>query len=102
MTHTAHRMHDNSLAAHRKERPKLSTRAERIYSWVGGHGLSTDRDVLRGLNYSDMNQVRPRITELVDANLLEEVDKVRCPITHHSVRRVRVRTTTPAQLELIC
>jgi DNA-binding Lrp family transcriptional regulator len=102
MTHITHRMHDNSLDAFREEKPKLSARAERIYGWVGGHGLSTDRDVLRGLNYSDMNQVRPRITELVEDGLFEEVDKVRCPVTHKNVRRVRVKTVVPAQMELPC
>jgi hypothetical protein len=102
MNHASHRMHDNSLDAFREEKPKLSARAERIYGWVGGHGPATDREVLRGLNYSDMGAVRPRLTEMIHDGLLEECGKKRCPVTHKTVRLVRVTMPYhPCQMELI-
>ena len=50
----------------------------------------TDRQVLDIMRFQDMNQVRPRISELIDMGLLKECGKVRDEITNKTVRLVRV------------
>ena len=99
--HTSHEMHENSLKAHEEELPKLSKRADLIYSFVASHAGSggfTDRGLMRLLGFSDPNCVRPRITELVKAGLLVECDKTTDPTTGKTVRTVRARA---AQMSLI-
>lgn len=53
----------------------------------------TDRQVANRLGYSDMNCVRPRISELIDEGVLIEMGKVRDFTTHKTVRLVRIRKT---------
>lgn len=91
MKHAEHRMHENSVQAFHAEEPKLSTRAAAILDWISEHGPHTDREVMEGMGFTDMNSVRPRITELIDLNKLMEVGKLQCPVTNHRVRRVDVR-----------
>ena len=92
-------IHANSLAAYRAEESKLSKRARDILAWITEHGPRTDRQVMQGMGFPDMNNVRPRITELIDAALLMEVGDVVCPVTKKRVRRVDIRR--PRQLALI-
>lgn len=73
--HVSHRMHENSLASYEKARADLSTRAAQVWSWVQQHGAHTDREIMAGLGYSDPNKVRPRVTELVESGMLEEMAK---------------------------
>lgn len=84
-------IHTNSIAAYRSESPKLSKRAEAVLEWITEHGPHTDREVMQGMGFPDMNNVRPRITELVKLGKLMEVGDVVCPLTRKSVRRVDVR-----------
>lgn len=79
-------IHEHSVAAYYEELPKLSRRAARVLDWVELHPKVTDREVMIGLGYSDMNAVRPRCTELVDAGSLVEVGERRCPVTGKTVR----------------
>lgn len=83
-------MHPNSLAAYRSEVRRISLRAATVYAWIREHGRSTDREVMKGLGYHDPNKVRPRITELVDAGMLAEVDEKIDPETRKRVRVVEV------------
>jgi predicted HTH transcriptional regulator len=83
--------HPNSVSAYRAEEPKLSKRAEAIYAWILEHGPHTDREVMKGMGFPDMNNVRPRITELLEAHRLMEVGSVLCSTTNKTVRRVDVR-----------
>lgn len=92
-------MHANSLACYRAEEGRLSKRAAAILAWITEAGPRTDRQVMQGMGFTDMNAVRPRITELIDANLLMEVGDVTCPTTGKRVRRVDIRR--PRQLDLI-
>lgn len=101
MVHASHQMHDNSLAAYRAEGPKLSRRALAVLAWVAEHGPHTDREVMRGMGFTDPNAVRPRITELIDANKLMEVGDVTCPVTRKTVRRVDLRRARWKQQELV-
>lgn len=91
MTHTSHAMHENSLAAYREEEANLTGRALRVYEWIERNGCVTDREVMRGLGFTDPNAVRPRITELIDAGRLEEVGSRRDGQTGKTVRIVAVK-----------
>ena len=48
----------------------------------------TDREVKETLGVSDMNYVRPRITELIKLGHIVEVDDIKCHLTNKTVRRV--------------
>ncbi len=90
--HLSHDMHRNSVAAYRIEESKLSTRAEAIMEWIRLHGPRTDRELAREMGFGEnLNAVRPRLTELIDANRLMEVGDVKCPVTGKRVRRVDLR-----------
>lgn len=92
-------IHANSLTAYRSELPKLSTRAQAILEWIRDHGPRTDRQVMEGMGFREPNQVRPRITELIEAGALMEVCSVSCPVTGKTVRKVDIRRAR--QMELL-
>lgn len=52
----------------------------------------TDRQVKTALGFEDMNSVRPRITELIDAYppKLQEVGETQDPVTRKTVRLVTI------------
>jgi hypothetical protein len=50
----------------------------------------TDREVMHALGYCDMNAVRPRITELIQAGALHEAGERTDPATGKTVRTVSV------------
>tara|TARA_R100000773_G_C4220642_1_gene119372 strand:- start:3595 stop:3858 length:264 start_codon:yes stop_codon:yes gene_type:complete len=83
-------MHENSLKAYREEGKKLSQRARQILAFFENAGPAwfTDREVKHGLEFEEMNQVRPRITELIERGILEEVGKTKCTLTKKQVRLV--------------
>ena len=60
------------------------------------HRLGTDRQVAEWLGFSDLNAVRPRITELVKAGRLEEAGSTICPVTGRRVRMVRPAGQEPS------
>lgn len=70
-------LHENSLAARADERLQgaLEGRREAVRAWVQAHGPCTVRQILEGLYYAgaDMDLVRPRVTELLNAGALHEV-----------------------------
>jgi len=89
--------HPNSIAAYQQERDagNLSKRCKAILSafsaasrWNGG---MTDRDILEHLGFSDMNAVRPRLTELIKSGICEECGSVRDRATGKQVRLVRIK-----------
>ena len=86
-------MHNNSIKAYREEFPKLSRRASDIYYFLLEHlELSfTDRDIKQQMKFPEMNNVRPRVTELIQQGLLEEVGKTICKVTGKTVRMVSLR-----------
>lgn len=85
-------VHHNSVTAYHTEKPKLSKRAEAVLAWITTVGPRTDREVAYGMGYGEnLNAVRPRITELLDAGRLIEVGDVKCPVTGKTVRRVDIR-----------
>ena len=80
----------NSIAAYHQEEPKLSKRAEALYAWILEHGPHTDREVMKGMGFTEPNAVRPRITELLLAGRLMEVGDVVCSTSNKRVRRVDI------------
>jgi len=89
-------MHTNSIAAHHAEKDNLSHRAMNIVSVFKSMAEPlTDREVALLMGFSDMNSVRPRITELCKAGVVYEVDSVTCTVTKKTVRRCQI---TPDQL----
>jgi hypothetical protein len=92
--HASHEMHRNSLDAYHTEEPKLSKRAAAVLAWVERHGPHTDREIAYGMGFGEnLNAVRPRITELLEAPhaKLMDVGDVICPVSKKRVRRVDVR-----------
>lgn len=86
-------MHTNSIAAYNEESAKLSNRASEILTFLKRHGPSTDRQIKVFLNYPDMNCVRPRITELIDAKLVHEIGSTIDTTTEKNVRIVAAVST---------
>lgn len=87
-------MHTNSLAAYQEESATLSRRAKEILTFLERHGPATDRQTKVFLGYPDMNCVRPRITELIDANLVHEIGSTIDATTEKKVRVVAAVSTT--------
>lgn len=83
------RVRQRSRDARDGELPKLVGRAAAVLAWFKVHGPATDRECMRGLGFTDMNAVRPRISELIDARLVVECGETRCAVTGQRVRRVR-------------
>ena len=82
------RIHENSRESHQvlKATGKDAERRKEVLGTYGPEDVLTDREVAGRLGHADMNAVRPRITELVDAGELVERGKVKCDVTHRKVR----------------
>ena len=83
-------IHQNSRKAY-KSISDLSERQTAILKLLSNQVQPlTDREIKQKLGFYDMNQVRPRITELLKADFLMEVDYVVCKVSNKSVRRVSI------------
>jgi hypothetical protein len=82
--------HANSLESHEVKGAVLSGRRAAVYSWLRAHGPATDRQIRDGVcgEAADMNSVRPRVTELIDAGLARECGATRDQVTECTVRLV--------------
>jgi hypothetical protein len=93
-----HTMHPNSILAYNLERFNLTKRKALVYSKVYDYQYNgwtvTDRQVMTALGYSDMNTVRPRLTELIKMGALLEGESVTCPVTHKTVRTILLPAPT--------
>ncbi len=88
-THTHHRMDDASLAAFASlDLPDRQSVVIRAFS--AGSDALTDRDVAARVGAKDMNQVRPRITELLEVGVLVATGRAKCPATGKTVRTCRL------------
>ena len=82
-------IHNNSMAAFQSFDRK--TRCHIVYRVYEVFGPSTDREVAYRLGFSDLNSVRPRITEMIDAGHLKECGNKADDLTGKSVRLVRIK-----------
>ena len=90
--------HANSIAAYHSSGPLISRRARMVLEWVRKNGQATDRQIVEGLGFRDMNACRPRVTELVQMGALVEVGSARCAITGKTVRIVDVPSPMQGRL----
>jgi DNA-binding Lrp family transcriptional regulator len=93
-------MHPNSLAAYRDDGEQLGQRALQVVAKLRAIGQATDKQLARALGYAHKAAVQPRISELVQAGILEECGSEKDPDTGKTVRVVRVRAMEATQLEL--
>lgn len=94
-------MHVNSLAAYEEGRVDMfSAREIAILAALRRLKCATDRGVMLALNFTDMNSVRPRITELIKDGVLMEDGSVDDHVTGKRVRAVRFRPRPQVQVEL--
>ena len=71
---------------------KLTDRQRKVVDYLGwANRPLTDRQISIGMGFDDPNQVRPRITELIQMNALEEVGRVKDKHTGAGCRTVRVK-----------
>lgn len=90
MTHTTHRMHENSIESWQVYKAKIAgTRAEVVLDTYRVKGSLTDREVRDLLGFQEMNSVRPSITHLLDIGYLIESGKTKCDTTGNTVRLCR-------------
>lgn len=84
-------MHENSLQAYRENRLGIFNHREiEVLHALEVLGVATDREIMVKLGKTDPNYVRPRVTELVKAGVLEEVGTVEDSVSGHQVRKVRI------------
>jgi len=95
-------IHANSLAAYYAgEKDFFSARQQQILAAFSRFGKATDRDICNLLGFPDLNAVRPRITELIKDDVLEEVGVQICVISKKTVRVCQIRASNAsAQMEL--
>jgi hypothetical protein len=84
-------IHPNSRKTYTEEKIKLGKRAKEIYEFLiscNSSEIFTDRQIMQALGYSEPNQVRPRITELIKMGKVFEVGACKCISTKKTVRLV--------------
>lgn len=85
-------IHRNSTRAYHELADTLPKMQGYIYrALLGAYDAQSDRNVKDICRTDDMNNVRPRITELIRKGLVEEVGSKKCEVTGKTVRIV----TTP-------
>lgn len=93
-------IHPNSVLAYWQGNDELfGKRHQKVIACLRRSLGQTDREVMIALGFGDMNAVRPRISELVEAGIVVEVGNTVCPITKKRVRLVSLAKPKPAQAE---
>jgi hypothetical protein len=84
-------IHPNSVLAYWEGRDELfGKRHQKVISALRQGGTLSDREVMIACGFSDMNAVRPRITELIEVGIVEPHGDIICPVTKKRVRLVRL------------
>lgn len=82
-------LHDNSFMS--LKQVKKHKRRDQIFKvYYQSNTPLTDRQVAGVLGFPDLNSVRPRITELVEAKILREAGQAKDSLTGRTVRVVTV------------
>ncbi len=95
--HPHHEMHVNSLQAHQEERStgRLSKRCAAIMAMLENDTMQhlgrSDRAIMTMMGFNDPNSVRPRLSEMLKAGVLQECGSTRDPVTGKWVRLVRIK-----------
>lgn len=86
-------IHLNSITAYWQGRTDLFNKRHRLIIGIfqSAHSPITDREAMIAARAADPNFVRPRITELIEAGILEESGSRVCPVTGKTVRLVKLR-----------
>lgn len=84
-------MHTNSLAAYASLGDGKMTRAMSIIKLMLDGISRTDRQIMKALGFTDMNAVRPRVTELIKKGVLEEICTIKDEDTGKPVRVVQIK-----------
>jgi hypothetical protein len=92
-------IHDNSMSSY-DELDGLNRRCRAVISALSDLGRATDRRIKDYLNLPDMNNVRPRVTELLKIGVLEECGNQLCHVSNRNVRLVRLRNPDTNQMEM--
>lgn len=82
-------IHGNSLGAYQRLNKKARHEVILRAYCFSRNGL-TDREVLKKIGFTDMNSVRPRITELIQDGQLKDVGKTKDFVTSKMVRVCRL------------
>lgn len=82
-------VHANSRRTYHEEGYKLGKRALDVLAYYRNQSAPvTDRVCMAALGFTDMNSVRPRITELIEAGFMREVGSALDYVTGKRVRLV--------------
>lgn len=92
MEHTEKNIHQNSIDAFHSIEDKASRRQVVLDVFKRKQAPLTDRQVKNLLGFDDLNQVRPRLTELVKSGDLIEVGVMKCPFTGKKVRLTALKS----------
>ena len=92
-------IHNNSMKAY-VELDSLGKRCRMVVKALDDLGRATDRVIKDHLRLSDMNSVRPRVTELLKLGILEECGTELCSLTNRTVRIVRLSNPSTDQMEI--
>ena len=93
-------IHAHSIAAYREEQDagRISNRYGQIINVIGDREM-TDREIMKALGFTDPNTVRPRVTELIKAGILQEYGFTLDSETGKRVRVVRITPKAPGKQE---
>ena len=83
-------IHQNSIESYAKVKPTIEMRRSLIREALKDLCIATDRQIMEHLGFTDMNDVRPQITEGVTAGIFIECEKRVCNVTGHKVRCTRL------------
>lgn len=107
--HPQHQMHRHSLQAYADNEPAFHGRKLQVYKHLLSRrpGGATDRQVMQSLGYTDMNAVRPRITELIQehwayesTSIVHQGRTVRYVVARTAEERARFLTAKQQELQL--
>ena len=79
-------IHQNSIESFHSIKDKAARREVIFNVFKRKKAPLTDRQVVNILGFNDMNQVRPRLSELKDAGALIEIGKIKDDQTGKTVR----------------
>jgi len=95
-------MNERSLEAYYDGKLELwSQRCRDILTCLHEKGSATDREIRNYHGWIDMNEVRPRVNELIKDGVLEVLKVKRCPTTGKRVRVLKIKMRVDVrQLEM--